>query len=121
MRRQSIDATYDSRDTGHRFHVTTQVGDNTIAFRERVPDPFVRHTVTVGLWDALRFLLRGRPVEVTVIVDGDREVVNDVMELDYNTLVPGSTRRDDWDQHVHDRLNMMGRGEDDTDSATRKG
>lgn len=109
MKRQSINATYDSRDTGDRFHVTSQIGDRTVEFQRRVPDPFVRTTVSVGVWDALRALLRGRPVEVIVIVGGDREAVNDVLELDYNTLVPGSTRRAEWDRHVHDVLAMEGR------------
>lgn len=111
MTRQSIEATYDSRDTGDRFHVTSQIGDRTVEFQRRVPDPFARTTVTVGAWDALRALLRGRPVEVTVIVGGDREAVNDVLELDYNTLVPGSTRRDEWNQHLHDVLAMEGRAD----------
>jgi hypothetical protein len=57
-----------------------------VSFQSPVPDPFVRTTVHVGVWDALRALLRGRPVEVTVIVGGDAEVVNDVLELDSNTL-----------------------------------
>lgn len=109
MKRRSIDATYDSRDTGHRFHITTRVGDKTVTFQRPMPDPFVRTIVRVGLWDALRALLRGRPVEVTVIVGADPEVVNDVLELDYNSLIPGSTRRDEWDQHIHDRPDMMGR------------
>lgn len=117
MKRQSIEATYDSQETGDRFHVTTRVGNRTIEFQRRLPDPFARTVVRVGAWDAIRALLRLRPVEVTVIVDGDREVVNDVLELDYNTLVPGSTRRQDWDQHVRDRLTMMGLGGDDGDTA----
>jgi hypothetical protein len=119
VKRQSIEATYDSRDTGELFHVTTQVGDRTIEFQRRVPDPFVRTTVTVGFWDALRALLGRRAVEVTVIVGGDREAVNDVLELDYNTLIPGSTRRDEWDRHVRDVLAMEGRvdqGDGDTGS-----
>ena len=107
MKRQSIDATYDSRDTGDRYHVTTTIGDRMLMFQRRVPDPFVRTTVRVGLWDALRALLRGRPVEVTVLVGGDRGVVTDVLELDYNTLTLNSTRRDEWNRHVHDRLAML--------------
>lgn len=107
--RQSIEATYDSRDTGHRFHVTTRVGDRTIGFQHRVPDPFVRTTISVGAWDALRALLRFRPIEVTVTVSGDPEAVNDVLELDYNTLVPGSTRRAEFDEHIRDVLTMMAR------------
>lgn len=111
MKRQSVEATYDSRDSGYRFHVTTRVGARTIAFQRPVADPFVRATISVGIWDALRALLRFRPIEVTVIVGGDPEVINDVLELDYNTLVPGSTRREEWDQHVRDRLAMIARTE----------
>lgn len=113
MTTPSVEATYDSRDTGDRFHVTSQVGNRTIAFRQPIPDPFVRTTVHVGLWDALRALLRLRPVEVTVIVGADPEVIDDVLELDYNALVPGRTRRDDWNAHVHDVLSMAARAEDD--------
>ncbi len=111
--RQSIEATYDSRDTGNRYHVTARVGSRTVDFQRRVPDPFVRATVSVGIWDALRALLRLRPIEVTVIVGADPQVVNDVLELDYIALVPGSTRREDWDQHVRDRLTLLARTEDD--------
>lgn len=111
MKRQSIDATYDSRDTGHRFHVTTEIDDRTIAFREPVPDPFVRTTVHVGPWDALRSLIRRGHVEVTVVVGGDVDVMNDVLELDYNTILRGSTRRDDWNAHVRDSLTMLGGGD----------
>ena len=32
-KRQSIQGTYDSRDTGTRYHVTTWIGDHAIAFR----------------------------------------------------------------------------------------
>lgn len=111
--RKSIEASYDSRDTGHRFHVTAQVGDRTIDFQRRIPDPLVRATVSVGIWDALRALLRFRPIEVTVIVGADPEVANDVLELDYNTLVPGSTRRDEFNQHLQDRLTMIARDPED--------
>jgi hypothetical protein len=111
--RRSIPATYDSRDTGDRFHVTTRIGERTVSFRDRVPDPFVRTTVHVGVWDALRFLLRGRPVEVTVIVGADPDVMNDVLELDYNTLTPDSTRRQEFNRHVHDLIDMAGRADAD--------
>jgi hypothetical protein len=109
MKRQSIEPTYDSRETGERYYVTAQVGDRTVDFRRRVPDPFVRAIVSVGVWDALRALLRRGAVEVTVIVGGDTEAVNDVLELDYNTLVPGSTRREEWNRHVNDVLSMEAR------------
>jgi hypothetical protein len=106
VNRDSIKATYDSRDTSNRFHVTSRIGDRTIDFQRPAPDPFVRVTVSVGVWDCLRSLLRLRPVAVTVIVGADPEVANDVLELDYNVLVAGSTRRAEWNQHLSDVLRM---------------
>lgn len=90
--RQSIQPTYDSRETGPRFCVTSEIGDRTIAFRQPIPDPFVRQTIHVGFWDLLRGLFRRR-LSVTVVVGGDLDVMNDVLELDANTLIPNSTRR----------------------------
>lgn len=111
MTRQSIDATHDSRDTGERFHVTTQVGDRTISFQRRIPDPFVRVTVRVGIWHVLCAFLRFQPAIVTVIVGADPDVMDDVLELDYNTLTPSSTRRQEWDAHVRGVLTMMARND----------
>lgn len=105
--RQSIQPTYDSRETGPRFHVTYRVGTKTIEFQRPIEDPFVRGTVVVGWRDLLRGLLR-RHLEVTMIVGGDRDIVDDVMELDGNTLVPSrSTRRDTWDSDVNERLGEL--------------
>lgn len=99
--RNSIRATYDSRETGDRYHVTTEIGNQTIAFRVPIPDPFVRQTVTVGWRDLLRGLLRRRLV-VTVIVGGDIDVINDVLELDDNALVPDSTRKAAFHSHLNE-------------------
>jgi len=109
--RKSVEATYDSRDTGDRFHVTSRVGNRTTDFQRPVPDPFVRATVSVGMFDALRSLLRFRPIEVTVIVGADPEIMDDVLELDHNTLIAGRTRRTEWNEHVRDVLTMAGRDE----------
>lgn len=109
--RNSIRPTYDSRETGPQYTVTSRVGDRTVCFAQPVDDPFVRHTVSVCLWDAIRELVRRRRVEVTVIVGGTRDRVDDVLELDGNTLVPGSTRRATWDSHIHERLGQFGREE----------
>ena len=108
-KRQSIQGTYDSRDTGTRYHVTTWIGDHAIAFREPVDDPFVRTTVRVGWPDMLRALIRRRHLVVTVLIDGDRDIVNDVLELNDNTLIPNSTRRDEFNQHLSDVLEMEAR------------
>lgn len=99
----SVRATYDSRETGDRYHVTTEIGHRTIAFRDPVPDPFVRHTVTIGWRDLLRGLLR-RELKVTVIVGGDIEVINDVLELDDNALVKGRTREAAFRSHLNEAI-----------------
>ena len=104
--RNSVRATYDSRETGPRYHVTTRLGDRTIAFQERVADPFVSHTVTVGWPDLLRGLLR-RHLQVTVIVGGDPDVVNDVLELDDNALVPNSTRQAAFRSHLNEAIGRI--------------
>jgi hypothetical protein len=94
-KRQSISPTYDSRKTGPRYHVTTRVGDRTIAFEERTSNPFVRQTVTLGWRDLLRGLLH-RSLEVTVLIGADPDVVEDVLDLDANNLGYDCTRRDNF-------------------------
>ena len=101
--RNSIRPTYDSRETGPRYHVTTRVGIRTIEFQKRVDDPFVSHRVTIGWPDLLRGLLR-RHLTVDVLVGGDLDAVNDVMELDDNCLVPGSTRQAAFRSHLNEAL-----------------
>lgn len=102
-KRRSIEPTYDSRETGPRFHVTTRIGDQTIAFQQPIDDPFIRQTVTVSLLDLLRGVLRRR-LTVEVIVGGHPDAINDVMELDSNTLIPGSTRRDEFNDYLSDAV-----------------
>ena len=104
--RQSIAPTYDSRETGPRYRVTTMLGDRTIRFREPVEDPFVRTTVRVGWRDLLRGLL-ARRLTVTVIVDADPPLMDDVLELDANTLVPNSTRQAEFRGEINAALGRM--------------
>jgi hypothetical protein len=94
-KRVSIQPTYDSRVTGPRYHVTTRVGNRTIGFQEPLQDPFVNHRVTIGRLGLLRALLCRRLV-ITVIVGGDRDVVDDVLDLDAEWLGGDSTRRDEF-------------------------
>ena len=101
--RTSIRATYDSRETGPRFHVTTRIDDRTITFQDPIADPFVHTKVAVGWPHLIRGLLRGR-LTVAVIVGGDRDIVNDVLELDDNTLVAGSTRAQAFRSHLNESL-----------------
>lgn len=100
--RQSIAPTYDHRETGDRFTVETRLNDHRIGMTT-IRDPFVTHRVTIGWRGLLRGLLRGR-VAVTVIVGGDRGIVDDVMELDADCLTFGSTRRQEWNAQVQRSL-----------------
>ena len=104
--RNSIRSTYDSRETGPRYHVTTRIAARTIEFEKRIEDPFIRHTVHIGWRDLLRGLLR-RQLDVEVIVGGDLDVINDVLELDGNQLVPGSTRQAAFRSHVSEAIGRL--------------
>jgi hypothetical protein len=75
-----------------------------VTFREPTSDPFVNTTLHLGWRTVLREVLRWRRLQVTFIVDGDIDRVNDVMELDANTLITNSTRRDTWNSHLNERL-----------------
>lgn len=102
--RQSIEPTYDSRETGPQYWVTSTINDRPVAFREPIDDPFVRHTVHLSTLDLLRGLFRRR-LTVEVTVDGTKDRVDDVLELDANTLTPGvNTRRIEFNQQIHDAL-----------------
>lgn len=102
MKRQSIEPTYDHRETGDRFTVTTLVNGRTIS---EIPlrDPFVRHRVVVG-WRGLLHALLRRKLEVVVMLGGDRVIVEDVCELDGDYLGFDCTRRDEWAAHVQGEL-----------------
>lgn len=102
-KRQSISPTYDSRETGPRYHVTTRIGNETIQFEHRIPDPFVRHTVTVARRDLWRGLLRGR-LDITVLIGADPDVMEDVLELDANQLGQNCTRRDEFNAGVNEAI-----------------
>ncbi len=104
--RQSIEPTYDSRETGPRYTIETRIDDRRLD-EKPMPDPFVHHRVILGWHDLLRGLIRRRLV-VTVIVGGDPGIVDDVMELDANCLTYGSTRRRDWNQSVNAALMRVG-------------
>ena len=109
--RTSIPATYDSRETGDRYHVTTRVSGRTVTFQHRVPDPFVRQTVHVGWRDLLLGLVK-RGLVVEVLVDGDRDVVEDVLELNDDYLGTNCTRRDTFNSHLMESAGRMVNGDD---------
>jgi hypothetical protein len=103
----SVRATYDSRETGPRYWQTTTVNDRPIAFRQPIPDPFARTTVTLGVRDLLVGLLRRRLV-VEVTIGAEKELMYDVLELDENELVRGRTRQAAFQQSMHERLSAFG-------------
>jgi hypothetical protein len=101
--RQSIRSTYDSRETGPRFHVTYMVNDKTITFQQPIEDPFVHGTVRINRRDLFKGWLRGR-LEVSMHVSGDRDIKDDVLELDENQLISNSTRAQTFRSHINERL-----------------
>lgn len=105
--RLSIQPTYDHRKTGDRYCVSSWVGDRQVANRVPIRDPFVRHTVHVHWWDALKELLRSGRVSVRVTVDGDTDIVDDVMELDADYLVQNSTRRTEFKAGIEGALSAL--------------
>lgn len=107
--KNSVRATYDSAETGPRYTVTTFVNDQVVGeFRQPIADPFVRQTVYVGLGAAVRSFLRCRRLKVEVIVGGDIELMNDVLELDDQTLIRGRTRHAAFQQAMHQHLRAFG-------------
>lgn len=104
--RQSIQPTYDHRETGDRFEVETRINGTRLSVTP-TRDPFVHHRVVIGWRDLLRGFLRRR-LEIVVIVGGDPEIVDDVMELDADCLTFNSTRRVEWNAHIQCRLGDFG-------------
>jgi hypothetical protein len=103
MMRQSIQPTYDSRDTGPAYTIRVTVNGRTVDGRE-IDDPFVRSVTRVGLWDMLRAILTGRPCEVEMTIGGEKDRLDDVLELDANYLIPNSTRQTEWRAEMHQKL-----------------
>ncbi len=102
-RRESVRPTYDSRETGP----STFVAGRTLDWRKPIDDPFISTRITIGWPDLLRALLRRRLV-VTVHVGGERDAIDDVLELDANQLVPGRSRRDEFNDQITRALGDMG-------------
>jgi hypothetical protein len=103
----SVRATYDGRETGPRYWVTTTVDGKPLSFRTPIEDPFVRQTVAVGWRDLLRNVLRRRSLVVEVTVGAGIEAMHDVLELDENTLITGRTRKAAFQQSMHSRLAQL--------------
>lgn len=104
--RTSIEPTYDSRETGNRFQVESRINGQRIG-QQSIADPFVTHTVTIGFWDAIKAFLFDRKLRVEFRVDGDSQIIEDVMELDANYLGSNSTRRQQFNSLIQSTLANM--------------
>ena len=114
--RQSIEPTYNREKTGDRFTVEIRENDRRLSI-ESMPDPFVNATVSPRGWRVALAVLRRR-YSVTVVVGGDRDIVEDVCELDDDYKGGfGSSRRAEWDQRLegalHDFAAVLGEHSDD--------
>lgn len=87
--------------------MTTTIDGNPLTFRAPIEDPFVRQTVTLGWRDLLRGVLRRRGLVVEVTVGADIEAMNDVLELDENTLIAGRTRKAAFQQSISSKLGAL--------------
>lgn len=104
--RASIQPTYDSRETGPRYHLSTFVNGRTLDWEKPLDDPFVTTVVTVGWPDLLRALLRRR-LTVRFQVNADRDLIEDVLELDANYLGINCTRRAEFNGQIQRALGDM--------------
>jgi hypothetical protein len=102
-KRQSIAPTYDSRETGPGYHVTTWFNGHVIEWEKRLDDPFVHHTATIGWPDLLRSLLRRRAV-VAVSIGAGWDLMEDVLELNADYLGQDCTRRDEFNAGFHEAI-----------------
>lgn len=114
--RTSIQPTYDHSKTGDRFTVEVRENSRRLSVKP-MPDPFHNTVVRPRGWRAALGVLLRR-YEVTVIVSGDHEIVEDIMELDDDYKGEhGSTRRMEWDgqfqQILGDFAARAGEGTDD--------
>lgn len=103
--RQSIQPTYDRRETGDRYSVEYRVNGRTVG-NDAIADPFIRGTVRVGWRDLLRGLLQ-RQMVVEITVNADAELINDVMELDANCLIPNSTRQQQFQANIEHEIERL--------------
>lgn len=104
--RQSIEPTYDSRETGQRYTVEYRIDGRSVDGVHPLSDPFIHGTVRVSWRDLLRGLFR-RGLVVQVHLSADQELIEDVMELDANHLAYNSTRRAAFKGEIETALSRL--------------
>lgn len=106
--RKTITPTYDGAKTGPRYHVTSSINGHTVTWQYPIEDPFVRHTVYIAWRDRLKSLFMRR-FAVQVMVGGDRDIIEDVLELNSDYLGGmTSDRRKAFNRQVNDALARHG-------------
>lgn len=102
-KRQSIQPTYDKRETGERFTLHAYECDQPCE-SSTLGDPFVTHIVHIRGWrNALKVLFRRYTYQITV--GGDHSIIEDIFELDNDYKGErGSTRRAEWDAQLEGSL-----------------
>ena len=109
-RDREVQPTFDSRERPDPYTLETIVAMRTgyrlFSESRTIPDPFVTHRVTLGLWHRICAVFDGMIVEVRVSAPPD--ICEDVMELndDYRGQ-PGSPRRNRVDAEFNDALHRF--------------
>lgn len=66
----------------------------------------------------LRLRLDRRSLSVTVTVSGDRDIQEDVLELNDDYLGWNCTRRDEWNSGLHKAVKRFGKEQEAADAET---
>lgn len=94
------------------YEVEVRENDRRVSI-ERIVDPFIHTTIHPRGWrNAVRLLFRR--LTFTVIVSGDSEIVERILELDDDYLgPPGSESRRKWDEQLQGALHRFAQGASD--------
>lgn len=103
--RQSIEATYDSREDGFQYELK-QFIDGKCVQTETLPDPFARATIYVKQ-SRIRALLGKKQKVVFQLSPKNKRIEDDVMELDNNYLASNSSRKREFSQGVVDFMRAI--------------
>lgn len=110
--RTSIPPTYDGAKTGPRYWISTFVNGRPLGWEEPIEDPFITTTIHVGWRDLVKHVLLRKPLEVRVQVGGDRDVIEDVLELNGDYLGFNCSRRREFNGQLGAALARHADGEE---------